>query len=105
MRIDCFVSYVLILGISFAFLAMGVATFNAQRIVPEKREIMVTLSNMLHSIRYGRETYLVVGFFALFSTVVSCMDGKSRAIASILKGFSPRFDNKLRSYRMTMGPT
>lgn len=103
MRIDCIVSYTLIIGISFAFLAMGVATLHAQGIVPEKQQIMSTLSGMLDSIPRGRETFLVVAFFALFSTVVSCMDGKSRAIASMLAGFSPRFSNKLKSYRFVMG--
>jgi len=102
MRIDCAVSYALMLGISFAFLAMGVATLHAQGVVPEKQQIMSTLSGMLDSIPRGRETFLVVGFFAMFSTVVSCMDGKSRAIASMLAGFSPRFSNKLRGYRMVM---
>jgi uncharacterized RDD family membrane protein YckC len=71
--------------------------------VPEKREIMVTLSRMLDSVPRGRETFLIVAFFALFSTVVSCMDGKSRAIASILTGISPRFSDKLKSYRIAMG--
>lgn len=103
MRIDCIASYTLMLGISFAFLAMGVATLHAQGIVPEKQEIMSTLSGMLDSVPRGRETFLVVAFFALFSTVVSCMDGKSRAIASMLTGFSPRFSNKLKSYRIVMG--
>jgi len=103
MRIDCLVSYTLILGISFAFLAMGVATLHVQGLVPEKRQIMVTLSRMLDSFPRGRETFLVVAFFALFSTVVSCMDGKSRAIASILTGISPQFSNKLKSYRIAMG--
>ena len=103
MRIDCITSYTLIIGISFAFLAMGVATLHAQGIVPEKQQIMSTLSGMLGSIPRGRETFLVVAFFALFSTVVSCMDGKSRAIASMLAGFSPRFSNKLKSYRVIMG--
>ncbi|MHC4702618.1 MAG: Nramp family divalent metal transporter [Planctomycetota bacterium] len=102
MRIDCVVSYTLMLGISFAFLAMGVATLHAEGIVPEKRQIMSTLSKMLGSIPRGRETFLVVGFFAMFSTVVSCMDGKSRAIASMLAGFSPRFKNKLKGYRIVM---
>ncbi len=103
MRIDCLVSYIFILVISFAFLAMGVATLHAQGLVPEKREIMVTLSRMLDSFPRGRETFLVVAFFALFSTVVSCMDGKCRAIASMLTGISPRFSNKLKCYRITMG--
>jgi Mn2+/Fe2+ NRAMP family transporter len=103
MRIDCIASYTLILGISFAFLAMGVATLHAQGIVPEKQQIMSTLSGMLDSVPRGRETFLVVAFFAMFSTVVSCMDGKSRAIASMLTGFSPRFSNKLKSYRIVMG--
>jgi uncharacterized MAPEG superfamily protein len=58
---------------------------------------------MLGSIPRGRETFLVVAFFALFSTIVSCMDGKSRAIASMLTGFSSRFSNKLKSYRIVMG--
>ena len=103
MRIDCIASYTLMLGISFAFLAMGVATLHAQGIVPEKQQIMSTLSNMLDSVPRGRQTFLVVGFFAMFSTIVSCMDGKSRAIASMLTGFSPRFSNKLKSYRIVMG--
>ncbi|MEA3226488.1 MAG: Nramp family divalent metal transporter, partial [Planctomycetota bacterium] len=103
MRIDCIASYTLMLGISFAFLAMGVATLHAEGIVPEKRQIMSTLSSMLDSIPRGRETFLVVGFFAMFSTIVSCMDGKSRAIASMLAGFSPRFGNKLKGYRIVMG--
>jgi Mn2+/Fe2+ NRAMP family transporter len=103
MRIDCFASYTLILGISFAFLAMGVATLHSQGIVPEKQQIMSTLSGMLDSVPRGRETFLVVALFALFSTVVSCMDGKSRAIASMLTGFSPRLSNKLKSYRIVMG--
>jgi len=103
MRMDCFGSYVLILGISFSFLAMGVAVLHARGIVPAKQEIMSTLSVMLESIPCGRETFLVVAFFALFSTVVSCMDGKSRAIASMLAGFSSAFSNKLRSYRLVMG--
>jgi Mn2+/Fe2+ NRAMP family transporter len=103
MRIDCFVSYALILGISFAFLAMGVATLHAEGIVPEKKQIMSTLSGMLDSIPWGRQTFLVVGFFAMFSTVVSCIDGKSRAIASMLGGFSPRLGNKLKDYRVVMG--
>jgi len=103
MRIDCIASYTLILGISFAFLAMGVATLHSQGIVPEKQQIMSTLSGMLDSVPRGRETFLVVAFFALFSTVVSCMDGKSRAIASMLTGFSPRLSNKLRTYRIVMG--
>jgi len=102
MRIDCAISYSLILGISFAFLAMGVATLHAEGIVPEKQQIMSTLSAMLDSIPRGRETFLVVGFFAMFSTVVSCMDGKSRAIAAMLRGFSPRFGNKLKGYRIVM---
>jgi hypothetical protein len=50
----------------------------------------------------GRETFLVVAFFALFSTIVICMDGKSRAIASILSDISPRFPDKLKSYRIAM---
>jgi Mn2+/Fe2+ NRAMP family transporter len=103
MRIDCITSYTLIIGISFAFLAMGVATLHTQGIVPEKQQIMSTLSSMLDSIPRGRETFLIVAFFALFSTVVSCMDGKSRAIASMLTGFSSRFSNKLKSYRIVMG--
>ncbi len=103
MRIDCIVSYTLMLGVSFAFLAMGVATLHAEGVVPEKRQIMSTLARMLDSIPRGRETFLVVGFFAMFSTVVSCMDGKSRAIASMLAGFSPRFSDKLRGYRIVMG--
>jgi len=103
MRMDCMASYTLMLGISFAFLAMGVATLHARGIVPEKQQIMSTLSNMLDSVPRGRETFLVVGFFAMFSTIVSCMDGKSRAIASMLTGFSPRFSNKLKSYRIVMG--
>jgi len=103
MRIDCIASYTLILGISFAFLAMGVATLHTQGIVPGKQQIMSTLSGMLDSVPRGRETFLVVAFFALFSTVVSCMDGKSRAIASMLTGFSPRLSNKLRIYRIVMG--
>jgi Mn2+/Fe2+ NRAMP family transporter len=103
MRIDCVVSYALMLAVSFSFLAMGVATLHAQSIVPEKRQIMSTLSRMLDSAPRGRETFLIAGFFALFSTVVSCMDGKSRAIASILAGISPRFANKLKSYRIAMG--
>ncbi|UCF17863.1 MAG: Nramp family divalent metal transporter [Phycisphaerales bacterium] len=103
MRIDCLVSYTLILGISFAFLAMAVATLHAQGIVPEKQQIMSTLSKMLDCIPRGRETFLVVGFFAMSSTVVSCMDGKSRAIASMLAGFSPRLGNKLKGYRIVMG--
>jgi Mn2+/Fe2+ NRAMP family transporter len=103
MRIDCITSYTLIIGISFAFLAMGVATLHTQGIVPEKQQIMSTLSGMLDSIPRGRETFLIVAFFALFSTVVSCMDGKSRAIASMLAGFSPRFSYKLKSYRVIMG--
>lgn len=102
MRIDCIASYTLMFGISFAFLAMGVATLHTHGIVPEKQQIMFTLSRMLDSVPRGRETFLVVAFFALFSTVVSCMDGKSRAIASMLTGFSPRFSNKLRSYRIVM---
>ena len=103
MRIDCIASYTLILGISFAFLAMGVATLHTQGIVPGKQQIMSTLSGMLDSVPRGREAFLVVAFFALFSTVVSCMDGKSRAIASMLTGFSPRLSNKLRTYRIVMG--
>jgi Mn2+/Fe2+ NRAMP family transporter len=103
MRIDCLVSYALILALSFTFLAMGVATLHARGLVPEKHEIMVTLSRMLDSVPRGRETFLVVSFFALFSTVVSCMDGKSRAIASMLTGISPRFSNKLKTYRVAMG--
>jgi len=103
MRIDCATSYTLMLGISFAFLAMGVATLHAEGIVPEKQQIMSTLSGMLDSIRWGGETFLVVGFFAMFSTIVSCIDGKSRAIASMLAGFSPRFSDKLRGYRIIMG--
>ncbi|MEA1951026.1 MAG: Nramp family divalent metal transporter, partial [Planctomycetota bacterium] len=102
MRMDCFASYTLILAISFAFLAMGVATLHARGIVPEKHEIMSELSLMLDSIRGGRETFLVVAFFSMFSTIVSCMDGKSRAIASMLKGISPRFGDKLRIYRTVM---
>jgi Mn2+/Fe2+ NRAMP family transporter len=102
MRIDCVVSYALMLGISFAFLAMGVATLHAEGIVPEKRQIMSTLSKMLGSIPRGRETFLIVGFFAMFSTVISCMDGKSRAIASMLAGFSPRFADRLKGYRIVM---
>ncbi|TKJ35267.1 MAG: hypothetical protein CEE38_15675 [Planctomycetes bacterium B3_Pla] len=102
MRIDCFASYALVLGISFSFLAMGVATLHAQGIVPEKQQIMSILSGMLDSIRWGGETFLVVGFFAMFSTVVSCIDGKSRAIASMLAGFSPRFSDKLKGYRIVM---
>jgi hypothetical protein len=31
------------------------------------------------------------------------MDGKCRAIASMLTGISPRFSNKLKSYRIAMG--
>jgi hypothetical protein len=58
---------------------------------------------MLDSIPWGRQTFLVVGFFAMFSTVVSCIDGKSRAIASMLGGFSPRLGNKLKDYRVVMG--
>jgi hypothetical protein len=103
MRIDCIASYTLILGISFAFLAMGVGTLCTQGIVPEKQQIVSTLSGMFDSVPRGRETFLVVGFFAMFSTVVSCMDGKSRAIASMLAGFSPRFSNKLKSYRVVTG--
>ena len=103
MRIDCLASYTLMLGISFAFLAMGVATLHTQGIVPEKQQIMSTLSGMLDSVPRGRETFLIVGFLAMFSTVVSCMDGKSRAIASMLTGFSVRFSNKLKSYRVVMG--
>jgi Mn2+/Fe2+ NRAMP family transporter len=103
MRIDCLASYILILGISIAFLAIGAATLHAQGLVPEKHEIMVTLSMMLDSVPRGREAFLVVAFFALFSTIVSCMDGKSRAIASMLTGISPRFSNKLKSYRIAMG--
>ncbi|MHC4680356.1 MAG: divalent metal cation transporter [Planctomycetota bacterium] len=103
MRIDCLASYALMLGVSFSFLAMGVATLHAQGIVPEKQQIMSTLSRMLDSVPRGRETFLVVAFFALFSTVVSCMDGKSRAIASMLTGISPGFSNKLKSYRIAMG--
>jgi Mn2+/Fe2+ NRAMP family transporter len=102
MRIDCIASYALVLGISFAFLAMGVATLHAKGIVPEKQQIMSTLSGMLDSIRWGGETFLVVGFFAMFSTIVSCIDGKSRAIASMLAGFSPRFGDKLKGYRIVM---
>jgi len=103
MRIDCFGSYALMLGISFSFLAMGVAALHSQGIVPARQQIMSTLSRMLDSFPHGRETFLVVAFFALFSTVVSCMDGKSRAIASMLEGFSPRLSNRLRSYRIAMG--
>ena len=103
MRIDCVISYALMLGISFAFLAMGVATLHAEGIIPEKQQIMSTLSAMLDSIAWGRETFLVVGFFAMFSTVVSCIDGKSRAIASMLAGFSPRLGDRLKGYRMVMG--
>jgi len=103
MRIDCFGSYALMLGISFSFLAMGVAALHSQGIVPAKQQIMSTLSVMLDSFPRGRETFLVVAFFGLFSTVVSCMDGKSRAIASMLAGFSPRLSNRLRSYRIAMG--
>ena len=103
MRIDCIASYTLVLGISFAFLAMGVATLHAEGIVPEKQQIMSTLAGMLDSIPRGRETFLVVGFFAMFSTIVSCIDGKSRAIASMLTGFSPRFSDKLKGYRIVMG--
>ncbi|KPK37175.1 MAG: hypothetical protein AMJ65_15235 [Phycisphaerae bacterium SG8_4] len=103
MRIDCIVSYTLVMGISFAFLAMGVATLHAEGIVPAKQQVMSTLSGMLDSIPWGGETFLVVGFFAMFSTVVSCIDGKSRAIASMLSGFSPRFGNRLRGYRLVMG--
>ena len=103
MRIDCVISYTLVLGISFAFLAMGVATLHAEGIVPEKQQVMSTLSGMLDSIPWGGETFLVVGFFAMFSTMVSCVDGKSRAIASMLAGFSPRLGNRLRGYRIVMG--
>ncbi|MHC4165681.1 MAG: Nramp family divalent metal transporter [Planctomycetota bacterium] len=103
MRIDCITSYALVLGISFAFLAMGVATLHTEGIVPEKKQVMSTLSGMLGSIPRGRETFLVVGFFAMFSTIVSCIDGKSRAIASMLTGFSPRLGNKLKGYRIVMG--
>ncbi len=103
MRIDCIASYALVLGISLAFLAMGVATLHAEGIVPEKQQIMSTLAGMLDSIAWGRETFLVVGFFAMFSTIVSCIDGKSRAIASMLAGFSPRLSDKLRGYRIVMG--
>jgi Mn2+/Fe2+ NRAMP family transporter len=116
MRIDCLASYTLILAVSFSFLAMGVATLHAQGLVPEKQQIMSTLSRMLDSVPRGRETFLVagffalfsevflvVGFFALFSTIISCVDGKSRAIASMLTGISPRFSNKLKSYRIAMG--
>jgi len=102
-RIDCIISYTLILAISFGFLALGVATLHIQGIVPEKQQIMSTISRMLDSIPRGRETFLVVAFFALFSTVVSCIDGKSRAIASMMTGFSSRFSNKLKSYRIVMG--
>lgn len=103
MRIDCVVSYGLILAISFAFLAMGAATLHAQGLVPERQEIMSTLSRMLDAVPGGRETFLVVAFFALFSTVVSCLDGKSRAIGSMLAGISPRLSGKLRIYRFVIG--
>ena len=103
MRIDCIASYTLVLGISFAFLAIGVATLHAEGIVPEKQQIMSTLSRMLDSIPGGGETFLMVGFFAMFSTIVSCIDGKSRAIASMLAGFSPRLGDKLKGYRIVMG--
>jgi len=102
MRLDCLASYTLMLGISFSFLALGVATLHVQGIVPEKQQIMSTLSQMLSSVPQGRETFLVVAFFVLFSTIVSCMDGKSRAIASMLTGISPRFTNKLKIYRIIM---
>ena len=103
MRIDCLASYTLILAVSLSLLALGVATLHAQGLVPEKQHIMSTLSRMLDSVPRGREVFLVVAFFALFSTIVSCIDGKSRAVASILTGISPRFSDKLKSYRIAMG--
>lgn len=102
-RIDYVVSYSLILIVSLSFLALSVYALHPNHIIPAEKETMLILSKMLAEIPYGPTIFLVTAFFTLFTTVLSGVDGKGRAFASTLASISPRFGNRLKVYRVTIG--
>ena len=102
-RLDCICAYTLIFLLSGCFLILGATILHGQGIEPKREETMAVLSNMLGSVPYGRPIFLVTAFFTLFSTVLAGVDGKGRALASIVSSTSARFTSRISIYRVTIG--
>ena len=101
-RLDCICAYTLIFLLSGCFLVLGATILHSQGLEPKREETMAVLSNMLGSVPYGRPVFLVTAFFTLFSTVLAGVDGKGRALASIVSSMTARF-TRISIYRATMG--
>ncbi len=99
-RLDITVSYILIGALAFVFLAMGVFALHAEGLVPEKEQMMLTLSNMLAVIPSGAIIFLIVAYFTLFSALLSGVDGRARAFVSMLTSITNCGKSETLLYRI-----
>lgn len=102
-KLDVAVSYILIGAISFGFLVLGVQVLGGQEVgFKGGRETMMVLSAMLEKTPYGKQVFLVTAYFTLFSTLVSGMDGRGRAFASMLRAAKSKEISEKHVYRGTI---
>jgi Mn2+/Fe2+ NRAMP family transporter len=105
-RLDTGISYLLMVLVSLAFLAIGVLVLSTagpggMPLIPAREETTLVLSRLL-TVATGPQTkfvFLVAALAILYSTVIGLVDGKSRALRSATHIIFPQ-SRKISSKKM-----
>ena len=108
MRLDAGISYILMLVVSLAFLAIGAIALSTAGedggpLIPERAETTTVLSRLLTEAAGppAKFIFLIAALAILYSTIIGLVDGKARGLRTAVRIVYPRSRrfSDLASYR------
>ena len=93
----------IVIGIaSFVFMSLGFLAFAGNEMTGEESGILTAISDLMSTIPHGMTLFLLISFTTLFGAVMSGVDGRARAISSILKSSTNTRFSEITLYRLTI---
>src|SRR5690606_1648026 len=92
-RADLTLGFVLLALLSLFYLTLGFVVLNEHGLPAFEQDLMVRIiGHSLSVVPFGMPVFVVTAFLPLFVYLIGAMDGRARAVASILtQTISPRF--------------
>lgn len=91
----------LLLGLlSFFYLSIGFVVMNEEGLPAFENDLMIRLiGHTINTVPFGMTIFVIIGFLTLFVYLIGAMDGRARAVATIIAQTMNRKDVEDRLYR------
>lgn len=97
---DISLGFLLLALLSFFYLTIGFVVMNEEGMPAFENDLMIRLiGHMMNAVPFGMTIFLIISFLTLFVYLIGAMDGRARAVATIIAQTMNLKDAEDRLYR------